>query len=255
MELVNASIDIRPASPEPHLLRPSRSGSPRASTHREIEQKSPRGGSKLGTGRQHPSISILSPHYQLLRTTKPYNDDDTEDYWVEMQNTLQEVELNAANSTIGFGAEHSKALEELRLAHISLAQTLAKSAESEDTRIPTKVGDPPAEVPSTANLFSSEPFQETTNTTIEPPLGDGPHGSREKSRLEKETEKDINLARRRRAANDQYFRRVNKGVHNVLQKLGEVEKAIKWVELESKEIMDVSTGSDNETSGPNGSEA
>ncbi|KAL1635481.1 hypothetical protein SLS58_010238 [Diplodia intermedia] len=57
-----------------------------------------------------------------------------------------------------------------------------------------------------------------------------------KSQLERDTENDIQLARKRREANDRYFQRVNAGVLDVVAKLEEVAKAMKGVEQESKEI-------------------
>ncbi|OJD30997.1 uncharacterized protein BKCO1_5300094 [Diplodia corticola] len=57
-----------------------------------------------------------------------------------------------------------------------------------------------------------------------------------KSQLERDTENDIQLARKRREANDRYFQRVNAGVLDVVAKLEEVAKAMKGVEMESKEI-------------------
>jgi hypothetical protein len=57
-----------------------------------------------------------------------------------------------------------------------------------------------------------------------------------RGRLEEDTENDIALARKRREANDRYFRKVNTGVMDVVQKLEEVAKAMKGVETESKEI-------------------
>src|SRR5277367_4262992 len=53
--------------------------------------------------------------------------DRTDALWAEMQSTLEEVELSAVNGTHVFGAEHNKALEELRTAQIALAQAWARS--------------------------------------------------------------------------------------------------------------------------------
>ena len=65
----------------------------------------------------------------------------------------------------------------------------------------------------------------------------------ERSRLEEETENDIALARRRREANDRYFRVVNTAVKDVVAKLEDVARAMKEVELESKDIWDDSVES------------
>ena len=58
------------------------------------------------------------------------------------------------------------------------------------------------------------------------------------AKLEEETEVDILLARKRREANDQYFQRVNRGVLDVVAKLGDVAEAMKEVGQESKDIWD-----------------
>ena len=55
-------------------------------------------------------------------------------------------------------------------------------------------------------------------------------------KLEEETEKDIELSRRRREENDRYFEKVNKGVQEVVVRLEEVAKAMRGVENESNEI-------------------
>ena len=68
--------------------------------------------------------------------------------------------------------------------------------------------------------------------------GTGGSAGTGKSQLEEETENDIALARQRREANDKYFQRVNTGVVDVVRKLEEVAKAMKGVEMESKEIWD-----------------
>ena len=66
-----------------------------------------------------------------------------------------------------------------------------------------------------------------------------------KNELEEETEHDILLAKKRREANDRYFQKVNAGVLDVVAKLEEVAKAMKGVEMESREIW----GEPNSASG------
>jgi translation initiation factor RLI1 len=58
------------------------------------------------------------------------------------------------------------------------------------------------------------------------------------AKLEQETEVDILLARRRREANDQYFRRVNDGVIDVVSKLEDVAVAMRAIEQETNDIWD-----------------
>jgi len=77
------------------------------------------------------------------------------------------------------------------------------------------------------------------------PSGSGRPGSsgnavgaaeRIENEMEKETEADILLARKRRETNDRYFQRVNEGVLDVVAKLEEVANAMKAVEQESRDI-------------------
>jgi len=109
-----------------------------------------------------------------------------------------------------FGAGHSKTLEGLRLAQAGLAQAWARS----------------------------EGEGEADGLAVEREEGRGRSGTvgSGKSLLEEETEMDVALARKRREANDKYFQRVNKGVLDVVAKLEEVAKAMKGVEMESREI-------------------
>ena len=67
-------------------------------------------------------------------------------------------------------------------------------------------------------------------------------GTFEGKSLETETEKDIEMSRKRREANDRYFEKVNKGVLEVVNRLEEVAKAMKGVESESKEIWGQDSG-------------
>jgi hypothetical protein len=159
-----------------------------------------------------------------------------------MQNTLEEVELSATSGTHVFGPGHSKALEELRTAQIALAQAWAKSetepAESADGGQGSLTGDK-----KTTKSTENQPLQavDTLIADRNEKLGtagrarSGTDGST-KSQFEEDTENDIAMARKRREENDQYFQRVNTGVVDVVQKLEQVAKAMKVVEMESKEI-------------------
>ncbi|KAF2431932.1 hypothetical protein EJ08DRAFT_687180 [Tothia fuscella] len=161
----------------------------------------------------------------------------TDDRWAEMQNTLEEVELSATSGTHVFGPDHSKALEELRTAQIALAQAWAKSeADDESSQNNTAHTQEKRDtIPTnTADVLASARAEKldggAANKTSASAAG--------KTLLEEETENDIALARKRREANDKYFQRVNKGVEDVVKKLEEVAKAMKGVEMESKEIWD-----------------
>lgn len=148
--------------------------------------------------------------------------------WAEMQNTLEEVELSALKGpgmTV-FGPDHSRALEELRRAQIELAKAWARSEDDgASTELQRKVSDVTSLAP---------PNQ------LNRPRGGSSPGKGDKLfdriKLEEETEKDIELSRKRREENDRYFEKVNKGVQEVVVRLEEVAKAMRGVENESNEI-------------------
>ncbi|KAF4313693.1 hypothetical protein GTA08_BOTSDO01143 [Botryosphaeria dothidea] len=173
----------------------------------------------------------------------------TDAIWAEMQNTLEEVELSALNGTHVFRPGHSSALDELRTAQIALAQAWARSEadedESEEDRRPAVANKPL----SAANVLANDRDQKLAGGSAGGGTGSAggagaggggrPRSGTEtsaKSQLERDTENDIQLARKRREANDRYFQRVNAGVLDVVAKLEEVAKAMKGVEQESKEI-------------------
>ncbi|CAO2658707.1 Nn.00g064300.m01.CDS01 [Neocucurbitaria sp. VM-36] len=151
--------------------------------------------------------------------------------WAEMQNTLEEVELSAIKGpgmTV-FGSEHSRALDELRRAQIELAKAWARSEAEENE---------------TSN-GQQKKVQDISATNLAPQSGRARAGSNAASKedklfdrikLEEETEKDIELSRKRREENDRYFEKVNKGVQEVVVRLEDVAKAMRGVESESKEI-------------------
>ena len=146
-----------------------------------------------------------------------------------MQATLAEVELSAVSGTHVFGAEHSKALEELRTAQIALAQAWARS-EADDV----------VEHPDEINIDNVKGKGVLGNDSGEDPGSADGKGSK----LEDETEGDILLARKRREANDRYFKRVNGGVLDVVGRLEEVAAAMGKVERESREIWNESDSMD-----------
>lgn len=151
-----------------------------------------------------------------------------------MQNTLEEVELSAIRGpgmTV-FGSEHSRALDELRKAQIELAKAWARSEEDEQT-------------PEQQQQQKKKKAQESKAADLQPQSlvnpRDGAGAGKgdkllDKIKLEEETEKDIELSRKRREENDRYFEKVNKGVQEVVVRLEEVAKAMRGVESESKEI-------------------
>ncbi|PBP19490.1 hypothetical protein BUE80_DR009718 [Diplocarpon rosae] len=168
--------------------------------------------------------------------------DRTDALWAEMQNTLEEVELNAVSGTHVFGAEHSKALEELRAAQIELAQAWVRS-EADEAIETTDKGSKPLGGKGLASGSEARSALDTVGSTV--PSASGRPGSSGivtgtarsmGSHMEEETEADILLARKRREANDRYFQRVNDGVLEVVAKLEHVASAMKAVERESRDI-------------------
>jgi len=158
----------------------------------------------------------------MSRRSSKSDVDGSDAIWQEMQSALSEVELSAVTSEHVFGEKHAEALEDLRMKQLKLAQAWARS-EADDEVV------------------------DSSHNTID---GDG-RGSLDadaateqiaaKDRvlhhvLDEETEKDINLARKRREANDRYFDRVNQGVLDVVAKLEDVSQAMRTVERESKDI-------------------
>jgi hypothetical protein len=151
--------------------------------------------------------------------------------WAEMQNTLEEVELSAMKGpgVTVFGSEHSRALEELRTAQIELAKAWARSEaeENESSGEQRKAQDISAVdlVPHAGRARGSSNAEGSKTEKLF-----------DRDRLEQETEKDIELSRKRREENDRYFEKVNQGVQEVVVRLEEVARAMRGVESESKEI-------------------
>ncbi|KAL5120092.1 hypothetical protein ACEQ8H_001917 [Pleosporales sp. CAS-2024a] len=170
----------------------------------------------------------------------------TEAIWAEMQNTLDEVELSATKGpgmTV-FGSEHSRALDELRKAQIELARAWARSAAEKNV---FSEGQQKAQGISPANLLP-QPSRSRGASNASAAKGDKLF---DRVKLEEDTEKDIELSRKRREENDRYFEKVNKGVQEVVVKLEEVAKAMRSVESESKEIWGHGEDSAGETASVN----
>lgn len=163
--------------------------------------------------------------------------------WTEMQNTLKEVELNAASGSHVFSDRHAKALDELRVAQIALAQAWAHSEADENATRSEEVNAiktnyRKASLDGTDRISADGRPRRGSNESVRSvgSMGD-------KTLLEQETEHDISLAAKRREANDRYFQKVNAGVLDVVAKLEVVAKAMKGVEMESREIWGDDDGS------------
>lgn len=166
---------------------------------------------------------FLSPF--MSRRSSKTDVDGSDAIWQEMQSALSEVELSAVTSEHVFGEKHAEALEDLRMKQLKLAQAWARSeADDEvvDSSHTTSEGD------RRASIEAKTADAATEQTPAKDRIS---HHT-----LDEETEKDINLARKRREANDRYFDRVNQGVLDVVAKLEEVSQAMRTVERESKDI-------------------
>lgn len=191
--------------------------------------------------------------------------------WAEMQSTLSEVEASAQQGgsiNAVFGPGHASALEELRRAQVGLAKAWARSEvddlegqaaqeaankKSEGAEEGVDAGEGKRrDLGVNMDVLNAERQQKLGTSTVGATKDQqgrgrsdtGDTGDSGKSALEEETENDIRLARKRREANDRYFSRVNKGVLDVVSRLEEVAKAMKVVEMESREIWGGEEGLD-----------
>jgi len=170
------------------------------------------------------------------------NDDRVDAMWAEMQNTLQEVELNAASGANVFGLDHSRAIEDLRRAQIALAQAWARSEaedeghEDEEDELEERqtVGASKGGI----GVFGDASRKSSVGTSESKAKyrRSSEAARHERTQLEDETENDIRLARKRREVNDKYFERVNQGVVDVVAKLADVAERMRNVEIDSREI-------------------
>lgn len=191
-----------------------------------------------------PSVnSGLSP--SLIQPKSRRDTDSAEILWQEMQNTLGEVEISAFKGEHVFGEEHSKALDELRLKQLKLAQAWSRN-EADD------VDDDPKKNAAPLN-HSDFATHKPRNSSSSHDNGRAPsttEGAATYKALEAETEKDLQQARKRRLANDEYFDRVNNSVLDVVASLEEVAQAMRAVRKESEDIWnDTSSDSLDTTAG------
>jgi hypothetical protein len=192
---------------------------------------------------EHLSLTSSNPSAPFTRRQKQANQQADADaslraeaIWAEMQNTLEEVELSAIKGpgmTV-FGSEHSRALDDLRRAQIELAKAWARS-DAEESGQALEARESAKNTDAVDMLASDREVKLGNAEEGNSGMGTG-QTTLERSRLEEETDNDIELSRKRREANDRYFEKVNKGVLEVVMKLEEVAKAMKGVEVESKEI-------------------
>ena len=186
-----------------------------------------------GTSRELPALQ------------KP-SDKSVDTKWREMQSTLNEVELTAQSSTHVFGESHAKALDDLRQAQVALAKAWGRGNETEAAEGGDAVGDinvnrfkgaeeiaidrsrtgrRRADTDNSASTVLSDESQLTEDS-----VRSG------RSQLEDDTAQDIKLASERRAANEAYFKNVDQGVKEVVEKLEKVAEAMRGVEGESRSL-------------------
>lgn len=196
--------------------------------------KSDNDGDLLSATSSNPSAPFQRRQKQASDTAEAEAASRVEAMWAEMQNTLEEVELSAIKGpgmTV-FGTQHSRALDELRRAQIDLAKAWARSDADESDQVQQEKQS--AKGTDAADMLAADRAETLQPGSVGAASDAG--STLEKTRLEEEAEKDIELSRKRREANDLYFEKVSKGVLEVVNKLEDVAKAMKAVEQESKEI-------------------
>lgn len=166
--------------------------------------------------------------------------------WREMQSTLNEVELTAQSSTHVFGESHAKALDDLRQAQVALAKAWGRGNETEATNTDDAVGDLNINRFKGAEEIASDRQKigrrrAGTDNSASTVLSDESQLTEDsvrsgRSQLEDDTAQDIKLASERRAANEAYFKKVDQGVKEVVEKLEKVAEAMRGVEGETRSL-------------------
>ncbi len=177
--------------------------------------------------------------------------------WREMQSTLNEVELTAQSSTHVFGESHAQALDVLRNSQIALAKAWGRGNETQAT----VTGEDTADLninrfkgaedlaaqrqkaaPTSRKRADTEASASTVLSDESEITQDSTKSGR--SQLEDETAQDIKLASERRAANEAYFKKVDRGVKEVVEELEKVADAMRGVEAESRSLWSQSDRSE-----------
>ncbi|RMZ78445.1 hypothetical protein DV737_g3888, partial [Chaetothyriales sp. CBS 132003] len=192
-----------------------------------------------GAASARPSLgspAAAAPFAEGSLRQPPTQADDfhAESLWAEMQHTLADVQLTAMSSSHVFGAEHAKALEDLRTAQLSLAQAWAKSQADEivDNDLDDDDADNVVSAGLTAGLTASVKDAGPGARTVEAAV------AQSSENLEEETERDIRRARKRKEANDRYFKQVNQGVLEVVSRLDGVAGAMRRVQKKSRDLWE-----------------
>ena len=205
-------------------------------------------------------VSALDGTSKELPTLQKPSDKSIDAKWREMQSTLNEVELTAQSSTHVFGESHAKALDDLRQAQIALAKAWGRGNENQATN-----GDDVVAELNVNKFKGAEDMaldrertgrkRTDTEASASTVLSDESQFSESsvrsgRSQLEEETAQDIKLAGERRAANEAYFKKVDQGVKEVVEKLEKVAEAMRGVEGESRSLWSNSDRSTTTTESP-----
>ncbi|RMZ90557.1 hypothetical protein DV736_g2213, partial [Chaetothyriales sp. CBS 134916] len=177
-----------------------------------------------------PSATAPFSGSSLRQPPTQADDFHAESLWAEMQHTLVDVQLSAMSSSHIFGAEHAKALEDLRTTQLSLAQAWAKS--QADEIVDNDLDDDDADNVVSAGLAAPMKEAAPSAKTVEAAVGQSSQN------LEEETERDIRRARKRKEANDRYFQQVNQGVLEVVSRLDGVAGAMRRVQKKSRDLWE-----------------
>jgi septum formation topological specificity factor MinE len=218
--------------PSHNASNPSLTQTPSTAASRGPSQRPPlqRNRSSHTNGLAESSVSShLAPSQSRTPQQRKGETDGSEAIWQEMQSALSEVELSAVSGDHVFGEKHSRALEDLRVKQLTLAQAWARNEAEDDAADPKSPDEPnPKSDPSSPKRPAAEQDEHAAAAAAAENVS--------YKSLDEETEKDILLARERREANDRYFDRVNNGVLDVVAKLEEVAQAMRAVQKESRDI-------------------
>ena len=201
-----------------------------------------------------PVAGSSPPNHSGAPTLKTPSDRSIDAKWRNMQGLLDELEFTAESVTRVFGESHAKALNDLREAQVGLAGAWGRSNEGktkaaseepiknvasfgaarEAKRPSGRSGRDRADThASNSTVLSDESFYS----------GSSANGNEKGSQMKDETAEDINLASERRAANEAYFKKVEQGVKEVVEKLEMVAEAMRGVEGESRSLWIGESGS------------
>lgn len=208
----------------------------------------------------HAGVSPMDGAAKEFPMLQKPSDKSVDAKWREMQSTLNEVELTAQSSTHVFGESHAKALDDLRQAQIALARAWGRGNETQSTDTDDVVGDMNMnrfkgaedmiiERQKTGRKRADTEASASTVLSDESTFSESSAQS-SKSQLEDETAQDIKLASERRAANEAYFKKVDQGVKEVVEKLEKVAEAMRGVEGESRSLWSNSDRSTASTDSP-----